>query len=303
LRLRIPLAASDRVLGRLSRASILAVASCVVGGIGIVDYLTGYEVSVSEFYIAPVALAAWYAGRSAGVGIAVLSCISWFLADALAGLTYEHPAAQAWNLLVRFGYFVLNVFLVAALRASLFHQRHLATTDSLTGVFTRRAFEERLEHDLLLARRKGSPLTLAFVDLDDFKALNDTRGHGIGDQALRATAQAMKGATRRSDTVARLGGDEFAFVLPDTGRPSAQEVVARLRHDLRRSLDAIAPQLTCSVGVITFEEIPRDAAEALRNADALMYEAKRQGKDSALFRVIAIGTVEGERSESVAVAP
>jgi diguanylate cyclase (GGDEF)-like protein len=301
--MRARLAAADRMLARLSRTQIIIAASSVVICIGFLDYLTGYEVSISEFYLAPVAIAAWYAGRRASVGVAVLSCITWFIADTSAGLQYEHFATLLWNTFIRLGFFIVNGLLVGALQESRSHHRQLARTDHLTGAFGRRAFEERLEHDLDLARRKGGPLTLAFVDLDNFKALNDMLGHSVGDQALCATAMALQGATRRSDTVARLGGDEFAFVLPDTDRCEAKEMVARLGRDLRQALHSVAPELTCSMGVITFEDGPPDAKEALRVADALMYDAKRQGKDAVAFGVVVNGTREAAQPGAAADAP
>jgi diguanylate cyclase (GGDEF)-like protein len=297
------LAAADRVLTRLSRGPVVAVASCGVGCVGVVDYLTGYEVSIAEFYLAPVALAAWYGGWRASIAIAALSCICWIFGDILAGLSYERPAVLIWNTIVRFGFFLINGLLVVRLRDSLLRQRQLARTDSLTGAFGRRAFEERLEHDLQLARRRGAPLTLAFVDLDNFKALNDTRGHSVGDQALCATALVLQRATRRLDTVARLGGDEFALVLPDTDRRGAEEVITRIRSDLRQTLAAVAPELTCSIGVITFEDAPPDAIEALHAADALMYDAKRQGKNSVAFSTVTNGTREAVQPHAAADGP
>jgi diguanylate cyclase (GGDEF)-like protein len=297
------LAAANRTLARLSRTQIIIATSSVVGCIGFLDYVTGYEVSISEFYLAPVAITAWYAGRRASVGVAVLSCITWFIADTSAGLQYEHLSTLLWNTFIRLGFFIVNGLLVGALRDSRSHHRKLARTDHLTGAFGRRAFEERLEHDLDLARRNGGSLTLAFVDLDNFKAINDAHGHSVGDQALCATVLVLQGATRRSDTVARLGGDEFAFVLPDTDRRAAEEMVARLRCDLRQALQSVAPELTCSMGVMTFEDAPPDAKEALRAADSLMYDAKRQGKDAVAFGVVVNGTREAAQPGAAADAP
>jgi len=277
----------NRILTGLSKWKILAISSSLIGVIGTIDCLTGYQISVSVFYLMPVAIASWYAGRREGMFIATLACSSWFAADIIAEHPYENLAVPIWNALVRLAFFTFNAFLVAALRVSLLRQYGLARTDSLTGAFTRRAFEERLEHDLELARRKKSPLTVAFVDLDDFKAINDTRGHMAGDQALCLTVQVLQNTTRRTDTVARLGGDEFALVFPDTERQGAVEIATKIMHKLREALRSLAPELTCSIGVITFEAIPLELNEAVRSADALMYQAKREGKNRVTFRVVA----------------
>ncbi len=281
------LAAVDLLLARFSRWQILAIASCGVAIVGVFDYATGYEVSLSVFYLVPVAVASWYAGRHAAVGMAVLACIGWFAADVGAGHPYASLSVPVWNALIRLGFFLVNGLLVAALRESLAHQRLLAQSDALTGVFSRRVFEERLSHDLDLALRNKSPLTLAYIDLDDFKVVNDTRGHAAGDEALRATGLALKRATRRVDTVARLGGDEFAVVLPDTDRRGAEQVVAKLRQDLREALGPVAPQLTCSIGVMTFDNAVPAMEEAVRAVDKLMYQAKREGKNKIAFGVVA----------------
>jgi diguanylate cyclase (GGDEF)-like protein len=234
-------------------------------------------------YLAPVALAAWYAGRAAAVRVALLSCVSWYAADVLSGHVYAHPAIPYWNALVRLAYFLVTGLLLVTLRAAFQRQQMLARTDVLTGLHSRRAFEERLEHDLALARRHGRPLTLVYVDLDNFKTLNDARGHAAGDEALRTVARILERATRRTDTVARLGGDEFALVLPETARGGAEGVVGKASAELRQALAALAPRLGCSIGVMTFSKAPESVEEVVRKADALMYAAKHQGKGATVF--------------------
>jgi diguanylate cyclase (GGDEF)-like protein len=290
------IAAVDRLLAGLSRSQVLVASSCVVAAIAFVDYLTGYDVSVSIFYLMPVAMAAWYGGRVPNLLLSALACASWFVADILAGHPYDNMAHPLWETLVRFGFFLVNGSLLVALRSSLVLQRELARTDALTGVFGRRAFQERLGHDLELARRHGGSLTVAFVDLDDFKGLNDSRGHLVGDQALRVVANVLQAVTRRADTVARLGGDEFALAFPDTDSAGARQVAAKLTNDLPEALAAVAPGLTCSIGVVTFREDMPVMEEAIRAADALMYQAKREGKGTVKFGVVGDAGAEAGKS-------
>ncbi len=290
--MRSNLISLDRLLSRLSDAQILVISSFGVLIIAALDFFTGYEVSVSVLYLVPVAVASWYAGRRACVLIALFSCSGWFSADMATGHPYTYMIIPVWNALVRLGFFLANGLLLVELHNSLSHQSELARTDALTGVFGRRAFEERLEHDLDLARRKRIPLTVAFIDLDNFKALNDVHGHIVGDQALRVTAQVLQAATRREDTVARLGGDEFAVIFPDTEHHGAEEVVEKLMINLRHSFQNVAPHLTCSIGVITFEGIAPQLAETVHAADSLMYQAKGTGKNRITFKVIAEGANE-----------
>lgn len=294
-----PLAAVGRHLERRTRAEILALAVCGVLVVGGIDYVTGYEVSMSLFYVGPVAVAAWYAGRGSGVAIAGLSCLSWYIADLATGNRYSHPAIPVWNALVRFGFFLTIGLLLTALRTSLRGQQYLAQVDGLTGLYVRRAFEGRLKHDLALAQRRRSPLTLAYVDVDDFKALNDAHGHAEGDRVLRVIGRVLQGSVRETDTAARVGGDEFALVLPDTDRSGAEQVIAKLTGELHDALGAGARGITCSIGVVTFLDSATSPEHAVAAADELMYQVKRETKGAVAFRVVGTAV----RTDATADAP
>lgn len=281
--LRTLIIAFDRVLSRLSRARLLGVCLASVVVIALVDFLTGYEISMSLFYLAPVATAAWYAGKRPGITLAVLSSLSWFVADIAAGNHYSHWSVPIWNASIRLGFFLANGILMAMLRRALLDQQQRASTDALTGIFNRGGFRERLRHDLQIAQRNGKPLTLALLDLDNFKILNDTHGHASGDQALTAVARALRRVTRAMDTVARLGGDEFVLVLPETDETGAREVIYRLRQEVTSALENVAPGVTCSIGVLTFRKIPATVEAAVGAADGLMYQAKRRGKNTVTY--------------------
>ena len=273
----------NTVLARWSRAQVFVLA---LGGVllfGLIDYLTGYELSSSLFYLGPISVAAWYIDRRAGLGVAVLSAIVWFAADFGTGHPYSHPAVQIWNALIRLGFFLSNVFLLTELREHLANEQRLARTDVLTGVFNSRAFTEQLEYNLGLARRNGSLLTLAYIDLDNFKRINDKHGHSEGDRLLRVVGQTLMRGTRHTDRVARLGGDEFALLLPDTDIEGTREVIGKTRQLLRESLDAAGFPVTCSVGAVTFQQPPSSADEAVKAADHLMYQVKSQGKNAVAF--------------------
>ena len=264
----------------------MAIAACGVLIVGGLDYFTGFEISLSLFYVGPVAAATWYAGRGAGIIIAVLSCVSWYLADLAAGSQYSHQAIPVWNALVRFGFFLTTGLLLAALRESFRAQQYMARTDSLTGLFNRRAFEDRLEHDLLLAQRRKNGLTLVYIDVDNFKAVNDMQGHTEGDRVLRTIAGVLRGSIRNGDTAARLGGDEFALVLPDTDGFGARQVVSRLSCELDRILGPDDRRITCSIGVVTLLDTGTLPEHAVAAADELMYQVKREARGTVSFSVI-----------------
>jgi diguanylate cyclase (GGDEF)-like protein len=281
-----PLRTLDQHLDRLTRTKVSALAACGVLFVGTVDYLTGYEVSMSLFYLGPVAAAAWYAERWTGLAIAVLSCMSWYVADLAAGNQYSYAAIPFWNALVRLGFFLTTSLLVTALRKSLRGQQHLARTDGLTGLYSRRAFEERLEHDLALTQRRETALTLAYVDVDDFKAINDAHGHAGGDRVLRLIGRVLKGSVREADTAARVGGDEFALILPDTDGRGARQAVSKFASELHEALGASDWRVTCSIGVVTFLGSATSPEQAVAAADELMYQAKHQSKGAVEFSVV-----------------
>lgn len=277
------LRALDQILDRLKPGMVLALSGSSVVIVERIDYFTGFEVSMSLFYLGPIALAAWYAGRGAGFAIALVSCVAWFLADQAAGGIYSTTTIPVWNALVRLGFFLITAYLLAALRESLASQHRLARIDDLTGLYRRGVLEERLRHDLALARRHNSMVTIAYVDVDDFKVVNDTYGHAEGDRVLRAIGSVLQRMTREADTVARMGGDEFALVLPDTDLLGARLAISKITRDVRRTLRQWG--VTCSVGVLTLEGSAMTEEQAVDAADNLMYEVKRAGKGAVAFHV------------------
>jgi diguanylate cyclase (GGDEF)-like protein len=154
-----------------------------------------------------------------------------------------------------------------------------AVTDALTGLTNRRGFQELIETELERARRSGQPLSLIVGDLDHFKSLNDTHGHGAGDRALEQLALILQTAKRRIDTAARIGGEEFAVVLPDSDHHAAHILAERMRREVRETFFYEPYELTISLGVATFP-IHADAVEPLdERADEALYAAKALGRD------------------------
>jgi diguanylate cyclase (GGDEF)-like protein/PAS domain S-box-containing protein len=149
--------------------------------------------------------------------------------------------------------------------------REMATHDSLTGLPNRRALEEQLPRELARARRADSPLCVAIIDIDHFKAYNDTHGHLAGDEVLRECGRAWDGALRGEDTIVRFGGEEFLVLLPDTAPTEAAEVVERLRE--RTPMGQ-----TCSAGLASWDFV-ESADDLLGRADAALYLAKAGGRD------------------------
>ncbi len=164
------------------------------------------------------------------------------------------------------------------------HERlaYMANHDVLTGLPNRVLFFERLEQALALAHRRGTQLALLFVDLDKFKPVNDTWGHAVGDQLLRAVAQRLIERVRASDTVGRIGGDELVILLNEITRADdAARVAEELRHSLAQpfTLAGLTLEISASIGVARYPDHGQDAITLARHADDSMYLAKQAGGD------------------------
>jgi diguanylate cyclase (GGDEF)-like protein len=160
----------------------------------------------------------------------------------------------------------------------------MSLTDSLTGLPNRRSFEESFIREKARARRHQQTLSLVMLDIDHFKKINDTYGHGGGDLALKHFAKTVGSTLRKGDALYRLGGEEFVAVLPATSSTGALEASARLLATLAASrveIDGVSVQITASAGVACTQGVD-DGADLLGEADAALYEAKRSGRNRAV---------------------
>ncbi len=168
-------------------------------------------------------------------------------------------------------------------KARLIHQlEDMATTDSLTGVYTRRAFMEYAEVEFSRCMRYGHPLSVLMLDVDHFKRVNDTCGHAIGDEVLRAISQTCYQTLREPDLMGRYGGEEFIICLPETNSEQAREVAERVRRAVRqRPFEAGRREfsVTVSIGMETSDGRPRNLQDLIKAADEALYAAKRKGRD------------------------
>lgn len=164
--------------------------------------------------------------------------------------------------------------------------RHMAHHDALTGLPNRVLLHDRIGQAIAQSQRSGRPAALLFVDLDRFKNVNDSLGHGVGDELLKAVAARILECTRGTDTVARIGGDEFVVVLTELGRPEdagpvAQKLLAALSEPFELSGHRL--HVTPSIGICTYPHDGQSAEALMQNADAAMYHAKEMGRNNYQF--------------------
>ncbi len=274
---------------RRARWVTVAIALAFLGTVGLADYITGREVSLSVFYVAPIALTTWFIDRRTGASFALLSTVAWFLADDM-GRPHVQPLVPYWNALVRLGFYVVMVVILAKLKLTLEHERNLSREDPTTGIANPRAFFEWASKEVERSRRFKRPVTLLYIDCDDFKVINDSQGHAAGDEVLRDVGKVMEREVRDLDIVARLGGDEFVILLAETDAAGAQVAVRRLQELLSGEMARRGRSVTFSVGAATFTTGLITVEEAIREADSLMYSAKTSGKNTAKFAVFGAPT-------------
>jgi len=174
--------------------------------------------------------------------------------------------------------------LLAEVEAARRALREVAIRDGLTGLFTRGYFLTRLDAEVRRAQRDASPLSVLLLDIDRFKAINDTCGHAIGDAVLQREAVALAGQLRPQDLAAHFGGEEFVALLPGVAGPDATAIADAIRRALDTPdpmLDALASELhvTASIGIASLGPAPDAAEPLLRRADLAMYDAKRNGRN------------------------
>jgi diguanylate cyclase (GGDEF)-like protein len=254
--------------------------------IAAVDYFSGYEVQIAVVYLIPIFFAATRVGRSAGMSVALLSSVAGIGSDLLAGEQYSSWAVLGIVFVLRTALFLVFVEVVAALRHALDREKESARTDPLTGVSNRRHFIELTTSSLAFARRYHRPMTIAYIDLDNFKQINDRFGHQVGDEVLRTVARTVRGRLRATDVVGRLGGDEFAVCLPETGAEAAALVLEKLRADCTAALPEDRRSVTVSMGMVTFAYPPATVDELLERTDTMLYAAKREGKNRMVHEVV-----------------
>ena len=269
-----------------NRPLVAAVALVAIAAIGIVDFRTGIEYRVFPLYFLPLSLAAWYLGQTAALAGAVLAACSWLVSNYLAGLRFSGADVWAINVLMQGASFALVGTLIARLRLALDQARQASRTDSLTSLLNGRAFNEDARRILAHARRYKRPVALAYIDVDNFKAVNDRLGHAGGDEVLRRIAGVLTKCVRESDLSARLGGDEFAVLLSEAAPQGAAVFFERLHTLVAETFAATAVPVSVSIGAVVFVTLPTDIDDLVRRADAIMYAVKASGKDRVRLEIV-----------------
>jgi len=254
--------------------------------VGWLDHVTGVELSFSFFYLLPVAASVWWFGRGFGMTSAFLCASTSWTMDWVSDFSYyRHPEIALLNALLRYGIFATFAFLLDTLKRKMGDLDRYATHDLYTGILNSRGFYLKAREALLEARETGRCVALSYIDLDNFKQVNDRFGHLEGDRLLKLVADELRTQCDKDSFPARIGGDEFVIlslgVLPHELEGCLQEI----RSKLNGRMQAEGWPVTFTIGAVSHEKAPGDIDPLVKEADDLMYQGKRSGKNSLRIAV------------------
>jgi diguanylate cyclase (GGDEF)-like protein len=256
----------------LPRSGILSASFVAILAIFAFDLAYGSTIWLHELYIFPLSLLAYYCKPIAAMAIGVVLTT---IALMLTLSSYDLSTVDTFvNCLIALTANLTVAGIARAGRVRVLQIEAAVGIDPLTGLYNRRGFETIAEREIARERRYGGALSLAMLDLDHFKELNDSRGHDAGDRALSLLGNILRAHTRRADALGRLGGDEFVILMPSTPEADCATACEALSASIAQLMAESGLPVTASIGHVTFREPPESLALALRRVDEAMYAAK-----------------------------
>jgi len=246
---------------------------------GIIDYFIGHEISFSVFYLISIFIVSWKFGLIHNIIICIFAAVVWFISDLLSSHQYSHFIIPYWNTLIRLAFFIIISSLLYLCKKHIEKINTLANLDGLTKLYNNRFFYELLDLEFKKAKRYQYHFSIIYIDLDNFKQVNDTYGHNKGDELLIDIANILKNSVRESDIIARVGGDEFVIFLQNINAEYSLMIINKLKTEIINEMKKNNWPVTCSIGIATYYKIPDKMHEIIKNADNLMYIAKKKGKN------------------------
>jgi len=264
----------------------LTVGLLLTAAICVVDYVSGPSIPFLMVHFIPVIWITWTVGWEAAMAMAFLNALAWILLATFTRSTHASSWPPMWNI------FRALMFLAIAYTLCMFKrladlERKWAFEDPLTGLANRRAFFRWAQREISRARRRGESLTVALLDVDDFKKINDRWGHPQGDKVLIWIGKLLRSHLRSADMLARLGGDELVILLSNNTAGSAHAVMEKIRQSLLDSSRELGMPVSVSIGVVTFDRVPQSIETILQAADRQMYQVKQNAKNNVGYEVLA----------------
>jgi diguanylate cyclase (GGDEF)-like protein len=214
--------------------------------------ITGPEVTFTLMYLVPIIAVTWYSGLWFAIVIALSSITEW----AFIQLQNDHyPADMGFSmyLISKLSIFIFIIIVISRLKVRIEKEKSLSDHDHLTGALNRKGFFEILETETYRAKRSETPLTLAYLDVDNFKRVNDTLGHHEGDKVLIKLTEMVQSIVRKTDVLGRLGGDEFILIFPDTDISDSRSIIRKLKSGFGKISASNHWPVSLSIGVGIFK--------------------------------------------------
>lgn len=271
-----------------SRTNTFAFSVCIAFVIVIIvagAYIENIRL-IEPLLILPIIILSWYGGKTAGVTLASIVIFLTLFADTMTSEYYLFSSEALFYTTLRVITYVLTATLVINFRSVHNKETTLANTDDLTGLLNIRSFSVELANEILRSVRYDHTFSLSYIDIDNFKAINDTLGHLEGDRLLKTVSNSLTVSLRQTDIIARLGGDEFAVIFPETDAKEVKDAFAKTSTLLKDKMKHKGWNVTFSIGIVTFEKLPLDIKEAIHVADELMYTVKNNKKNNVAFQVM-----------------
>lgn len=254
----------------------------IVFAISYLHLIAGPLFEFHLFFFIPIIIASWFTSNSFSYFILGLVIFSWTIGDYLITKETINPLPFAFNAVMHACIIIYLNYLLGYIRQQLIKESQLAREDSLTKILNRRGFYENAETVFSTAHRHQLAVTCIFIDLDEFKSINDTYGHKTGDQLLYETAQIIKANIRKTDIAGRLGGDEFCIILLNVNSNQAMDFSENLRNTLNEKMQQHNWNTTFSMGVVSYDSAPESFQDVIQQADNLMYQVKKNGRNGFL---------------------
>lgn len=243
-----------------------------------IDFATAFQLRFTVLYLVPLLIITWVTGPVVGVLLSIVACSSWARLDFISGRYADNPRLLYWEWSTVLAGFILLVIGLSMLRKALENAHFQSRKDALTGLVNKSGFYDVVSAEIEMCRRYKRPLSIAYIDCDNFKQVNDKFGHHIGDKLLRTISDTMQRKLRGSDLAGRLGGDEFAVMLPETNAEACRKVIEMLQQRLLHEMKENDWPVTFSIGIASFTRMPASIENMIRQADKLMYAVKNSSK-------------------------
>lgn len=245
--------------------------------------LFGHIVEIEPLFILPVIIASWYGSSRSGVFLGILITVL-LVAERhfLFGVEVNSELLFYYVVPYVFSYSFVSI-VITNFRDVHRVESDAADKDYLTGLLNLRGFYIELASELVRSNRYRHTFSLAYIDLDEFKYVNDNFGHNVGDRLLVVVSQCLSSNLRAVDRAARVGGDEFVCLLPETKSADAKQALSNVINALRKQMEINNWPVTFSIGLVTFEEVPDNVKEVVKVADELMYSVKNNDKNDIAY--------------------